>query len=91
MNALTKHRPRLTSIDALRGLVMVVMALDHVRDFVHSSARSFSPTDLTRTIPVLFLTRWITRSAFSFIFNPLPSIYSQFGRGVVKAGSRMSF
>jgi uncharacterized membrane protein len=39
---------------------MVIMALDHVRDFVHSSAMSFAPDDLTRTYPALFFTRWIT-------------------------------
>src|SRR4051812_50097375 len=51
---------RLRSLDALRGAVMIVMALDHVRDFIHRGAMSFSPTDLARTTPALFFTRWIT-------------------------------
>jgi uncharacterized membrane protein len=53
-------RGRLQSVDALRGTVMIIMALDHVRDFVSSAAMSFSPTDLSRTTPSLFFTRWIT-------------------------------
>jgi uncharacterized membrane protein len=60
MDSPSNPRPRLLSIDALRGLVMIIMALDHVRDFFHAGAMSFSPTDLTRTTPILFLTRWIT-------------------------------
>lgn len=51
---------RLSSIDALRGAVMIIMALDHVRDFFHASAMTFSPTDLSQTTPILFFTRWIT-------------------------------
>lgn len=53
-------RDRVTSIDALRGLIMIIMALDHVRDFIDRSAMVFSPTDLSRTTPALFFTRWIT-------------------------------
>ena len=52
---------RRASIDALRGLVMIVMALDHVRDFIHRGAMSGgSPTDLASTTPILFMTRWVT-------------------------------
>jgi uncharacterized membrane protein len=49
---------RLTSVDALRGLVIVVMALDHVRDFFHFPLPD--PTDIPKTTVVLFFTRWIT-------------------------------
>lgn len=60
MDALPKSHSRLFAIDALRGAVMIVMALDHMRDFLHIGAMSFSPTDLGKTTPALFLTRWIT-------------------------------
>lgn len=58
--AVTSPTQRLTAVDALRGLVMVIMALDHTRDFVHVSAAAFQPEDLTRTTSLLFFTRWIT-------------------------------
>ena len=52
---------RLASIDALRGLVMIIMALDHVRDLIHRGAMTgASPTNLAATTPVLFMTRWVT-------------------------------
>ncbi|HEY4104254.1 MAG TPA: heparan-alpha-glucosaminide N-acetyltransferase domain-containing protein [Polyangiaceae bacterium] len=49
---------RTRSIDALRGIVMVLMALDHARDFFVSSHSS--PTNLATTTVPLFFTRWIT-------------------------------
>ena len=51
---------RVQSVDALRGFVMIIMALDHTREFFHAGAMSFQPEDLTRTSTILFFTRWIT-------------------------------
>jgi uncharacterized membrane protein len=56
----TPTKQRIDSIDLLRGLVMAIMALDHVRDFFHADSQNFSPEDLSRTTPLLFFTRWIT-------------------------------
>ena len=66
--AMTSSRAaRLTAIDALRGFVIVLMVLDHVRDYF--SAAHFSPTDLSKTTPLLFATRWITHlCAPTFVF-----------------------
>lgn len=52
--------PRVPSIDITRGVVMVIMALDHVRDFIHHEAIRASPTDLSTTTLAIFLTRWVT-------------------------------
>jgi uncharacterized membrane protein len=51
---------RIQSVDALRGAIMMLMAIDHIRDYVARSAQQFLPTDLTRTTPAIFVTRWIT-------------------------------
>jgi uncharacterized membrane protein len=53
-----RARTRLASVDVLRGLVIVLMALDHVRDYF--TAARFSPLDLSHTDPALYFTRWIT-------------------------------
>ncbi|HUK45983.1 MAG TPA: heparan-alpha-glucosaminide N-acetyltransferase domain-containing protein [Terriglobales bacterium] len=52
------RRVRLESIDILRGVIMILMALDHTRDFLGNS--SISPTDLVQTTIPLFFTRWVT-------------------------------
>jgi len=51
---------RIDSIDLLRGLVMIIMALDHTRDFFHKEAWTDNPLNLATTTPFLYFTRWIT-------------------------------
>ncbi|MNX49551.1 Acyltransferase family protein [compost metagenome] len=67
---------RENSIDIVRGIVMIIMALDHVRDLMHVDALTQSPTDLTTTTPILFFTRWITHlCAPIFVFLAGTSVY----------------
>ncbi len=56
--AVVPKRFRLESVDLVRGVIMILMALDHTRDFFGQTA--FSPTDPTQTTVPLFFTRWIT-------------------------------
>jgi len=58
--SITASSGRITSIDLLRGAVMIIMALDHVRDYFHADAYLYDPLDLDKTSVVLFFTRWIT-------------------------------
>jgi uncharacterized membrane protein len=72
--ALRTDNLRIRSVDILRGIIMVIMALDHVRDFYTNVP--FDPLDLTKTNPILFFTRWITHfCAPTFIFLSGVSAY----------------
>ncbi len=74
------NRSRLDNIDLLRGLIMVIMALDHTRGYF-SNAGVINPVDLDKTNAFLFLTRWITHyCAPNFVFLA--------GTGAYLAGSR---
>ncbi len=72
---------RLVSIDLLRGLVIVIMGLDHIRDFFGPT--DFDPTDPALTFPALFFTRWITHYCapiFMFLTGIAAFLYGT-GRG----------
>lgn len=67
---------RLGAIDFTRGLVIVIMALDHIRDLLHTTSLSQNPVDLATTTPALFMTRWVTHfCAPIFVFLAGVSAY----------------
>jgi uncharacterized membrane protein len=80
---------RIESIDFLRGIIMILMVLDHVRDYFHINAFLYSPTDLSQTSAPLFLTRWVTHfCAPIFIFLSGASAYLS---GLKKTRRELSF
>lgn len=82
---LSLHKNRITSVDLLRGAVMIIMALDHTREFFHSAALTDNPLNLNTTTPILFFTRWITHlCAPVFVFLSGTSAYLQSARKTKK-------
>jgi uncharacterized membrane protein len=76
--ALTRNR--VASIDLLRGIVMIIMALDHVRDYFHRTTFYFDPLDLSHTSVYTFFTRWITHfcaPVFMFLAGISANLYGQ--------------
>lgn len=78
----TASKTRIQSIDVLRGLVMVIMALDHIRDYLYKTDLSqtadaaLNPTNMKTTFAMLFFTRWITHfCAPIFVFLAGVSVY----------------
>ncbi|PBQ31290.1 hypothetical protein CNR22_05765 [Sphingobacteriaceae bacterium] len=70
---------RISSIDFMRGLVIVIMAIDHIRDLLHTTSLTNDPLDLATTTPALFMTRWITHlCAPIFVFLGGVSAYLTF-------------
>ncbi len=71
-------KQRILSIDILRGIVMMIMAIDHIRDFIHIHGMDQDPTSLETTSPAIFFTRFITHyCAPIFVFLSGTSIYLQ--------------
>ena len=81
MNMTLPNSKRIASIDILRGLVMIIMVLDHVRDYYHINAfAGNSPENLESTTLFLYFTRFITHycaPVFVFLAGTSAFLYGQ--------------
>jgi uncharacterized membrane protein len=81
----TQPSARIQSLDYLRGIVMILMVLDHTRFFFHETALTNNPEDLTTTTTALFMTRWVTHfcaPVFIFLTGTSAFLYE------IKTGSK---
>src|SRR5437763_11499187 len=84
----TQPKMRLEALDLLRGLLMILMALDHTRDYF--SNVTINATAPLQSWPALFITRWITHlCAPGFVALAGTSVYLQRRRG--KSAERVSW
>src|SRR6202012_691440 len=80
-------KQRIESIDILRGAIMLIMAIDHCRDFFHHAGPLGDPENLQTTTPFFFFTRWITHyCAPNFVFL---SGISAFLAGIRRSGAEL--
>lgn len=80
-----QSKMRVGAVDIVRGLVMVLMVLDHTRDFAHAAGLQYDATDLAHTTVPIYLTRWVTHlCAPTFVFLAGVSVYLQQQRGKPK-------
>ncbi|KAA6460392.1 DUF1624 domain-containing protein [Acidobacteria bacterium AB60] len=87
-----RRASRLMSLDALRGTVMVIMAIDHIRDFFDRYSMSNSPTDLSQATAIMFLTRWITHFCMPvFMFSAGAGAFLWWNRGQKTRGQLSRF
>lgn len=85
----TTATSRVALVDTMRGLVIVLMALDHVRDYLHAGGLTINPLDPAQTTPLLYATRWVTHlCAPTFVFLAGVSAFLQASRG--KTGMALS-
>ena len=78
MTEIIQKSKRIESIDILRGIVMIIMCLDHTRDYYHNMTASGNPMNIETTGPALFFTRYITHfCAPIFVLLSGTSIYLQ--------------
>jgi len=64
------EKNRIKNLDILKGFVMILMALDHTRDYFHADSFVFDPTNIDKSNILIFLTRWVTHfcaPAFSML------------------------